>query len=187
MQRRQWFNPMPNICYDAHRHTKYHRRLLLKQVAYRVQEYSAALVYLRVDCLILVAAGIGRTELVYLYGYSGGCVDTASNPITVWDTASAQNWCAGPALWKSPVVSTVLTQRYPLVTYNQRMELEFRWSVNRPVKYFDHCSAFTFVQQLRVTGAVTLSVTTSNGCRSTVRTMPVPGEPYCKAGLPLRR
>ena len=174
------FNPMPNICYDAPPY----------QIPPAIASETGGVPGTGVfsgpgvsagGLFNPVAAGIGTHRIRYTYtATAGGCVDTASNLITVWDTASAQIDVQALLCEKSPVSfnssnSTIPAGNGTISGWNWNFGDPSTGPLNTstiaaPSHLFSSYGNYT----------VTLSVTTSNGCRSTVRTMPVLVNPIAR-------
>ncbi len=118
--------------------------------------------------------GPGTYTIKYTFtSTAGGCIDSLSKTITVLDSASAQftfstlNCENGPVSFNStsstiPVASGTITG--------------WTWNFGDPASGVNNTSTLQNPTHLFSgwgTYNVTLSVTTSNGCRSTVRTIPV--------------
>ncbi|MEK7226988.1 MAG: PKD domain-containing protein, partial [Bacteroidota bacterium] len=118
--------------------------------------------------------GTGTHVILYTFtSATGGCIDTASNTIRVWDTASAQInvqplLCEKNSISFSSTGSTIPAGNGNITGWN--------WNFGDPPSGAANTSTLANPSHT-FTGwgnyNVTLFVTTSNGCRSTTRTLPV--------------
>lgn len=121
-----------------------------------------------------VTAGIGTFTIKYTYtSTAGGCVDSMSQSITVLDTASAQFTYSATVCENLPVSfnsssSTIPPGAGTITGWN--------WNFGDPASGAANTSTLQNPTHLFTgwgTYNVTLSVTTSNSCRSTNRVIPV--------------
>lgn len=165
------FNNMPNICLDA--------------APYQITQASetggvpGTFVYsgpgVNATGLFNPAlAGTGIHTILYTFtSATGGCIDTASNTIRVWDTASAQInvqplLCEKNSISFSSTASTIPAGNGSITGWN--------WNFGDPASGASNTStsanpSHTFSGWGNYN--VTLFVTTSNGCKSTTRTLQV--------------
>lgn len=165
------FNNMPNICLDA--------------APYQITQASetggvpGTFVYsgsgVNATGLFNPAlAGTGTHVILYTFtSATGGCIDTASNTIRVWDTASAQIsvqplLCEKNSISFSSTGSTIPAGNGTITGWN--------WNFGDPPSGASNTSTLANPSHT-FTGwgnyNVTLFVMTSNGCRSTTRTLSV--------------
>jgi len=167
------FNPMPNICYDAAPYQ------IPPAIASETGGVPGNGVFTGPGVSLTglfspAVAGPGTHRILYTFtSTAGGCVDTASNTITVWDTASAK-------IDVQPVACQLNSVSFS--SMNSTIEpgngniTGWTWNFGDPPSGPNNTSALQNPSHL-FTGwgnyTVTLSVTTSNGCRSTVSTKTV--------------
>ena len=121
-------------------------------------------------------AGIGTHRIRYIFTTppaAGGCIDTASNTITVWDTASAKIGvqpllCENNSISFNSTGSTIPAGNGNITGWS--------WNFGDPASGGSNTStsanpSHTFTGWGNYN--VSLFVTTSNSCKSTVRTIPV--------------
>lgn len=174
------FNPMPNICYDAPPY----------QIPPAIASETGGVPGTGVfsgpgvspgGLFNPVAAGIGTHRIRYTYtATAGGCVDTASNLITVWDTASAQIGVQALLCEKSPVSFNSSNSTLPA---GNGTISGWNWNFGDPSTGPLNTSTSTAPTHLFSSYGnytVTLSVTTTNGCRSTLRSLPVMVNPIAR-------
>lgn len=121
-----------------------------------------------------VAAGIGTFTIKYTYtSTAGGCVDSMSKSITILDTASARFTydaivCENAVISFNSSTSTISGASGTITGWN--------WNFGDPASGAANISALQNpTHTFRTWGnyIVTLSLTTSNGCSSSIKTMPV--------------
>ncbi len=167
------FNAMPNICYDA---VPYQ---ITPAIASEIGGVPGSGIFTGPGVSLTglfspVLAGPGTHRILYTFtSTAGGCIDTASNTITVWDTAFAKIdvqplACEKNAISFTSTNSTIAPGNGSITGWN--------WNFGDPGSGAANTSTLQNPSHL-FTGwgnyNVTLSVTTSNGCRSTVRTLSV--------------
>ncbi len=120
------------------------------------------------------AVGPGTYLIKYTFtSTAGGCVDTLSKPITVLDSASARFTFSTLLCEKTAVTFNSSTSTIPA---GVGTITGWGWNFGDPASGAANTSASQNPSHLFSgwgTYNVTLFVTTSNGCRSTVRTIPV--------------
>ncbi len=119
-------------------------------------------------------AGPGTHRILYTFtSTAGGCIDTASNTITVWDTASAKIDVQPLACELNAISFTSTNSTIPA---GNGSITGWTWNFGDPASGIANTSIAQNPSHL-FTGwgnyIVTLFVTTSNGCKSTVRTRTV--------------
>lgn len=162
------FNSMPSICYDAPPW----------QIPPAIASETGGVVGSGVftgpgvspsGLFSPMVAGIGTHRILYTYtATAAGCVDTASNLITVWDTASAVIDVPALICERTPVSFSSSNSTIPA---GNGTITGWNWNFGDPSSGAANTSTVTAPSHL-FTGwgnyTVTLSVVTSNGCRSTV-------------------
>jgi gliding motility-associated-like protein len=120
------------------------------------------------------SVGPGTYMIKYTYTSSAaGCVDTLSMPIRVRDSASAQFTYSALACEKTAVDFSSISSTIPA---GEGTITGWNWNFGDPASGANNTSTAANPSHLFTgwgTYNVTLFVTTSNGCRSTVRTIPV--------------
>jgi len=120
------------------------------------------------------SVGPGTYLIKYTFTSSaGGCVDTLSKPITVLDSASAQFTYSTLNCEGSPVSFNSTSSTIPAASGTIT---GWTWNFGDPASGAANTSTLQNPTHLFSgwgTYTVTLSVTTSNGCRSTLRSIPV--------------
>jgi gliding motility-associated-like protein len=167
------FNPMPNICYDAAPYQ------IPSAIASEIGGVPGNGIFTGPGVSLTglftpSVAGVGTHRILYTFtSTAGGCVDTASNLIRVWDTASAQIGvqpllCENLAVSFNSTASTISAGNGTITGWN--------WNFGDPPSGPSNTSTLQNPTH-SFTGwgnyNVTLSVITSNGCISTIRTLPV--------------
>ena len=122
------------------------------------------------------AVGVGTYTIKYTYTSNFGCVDTASQQITVLDSATA-NFSVSAARCEKRAITFTDNSTTPVGTLTT-----WTWNFGDGTGNIVRNSAAAFTHTFALTGTynVTLKVTTSNGCNSTVRTIPVVVSPQPK-------
>ena len=119
---------------------------------------------------LFTAPGIGTYLIKYTYtSTAAGCTDTLSRTITVIDTASAQfNVSANKCLNRAITFTDASTAPVGTIT-------SWTWDFADATGPIVKTTGAPFTHTYSATGTynVTLKVTTSNGCKSTTRTIPV--------------
>ena len=167
------FNPMPNICYDAAPYQ------IPPAIASEIGGVPGSGIFTGSGVSLTglfspAVAGTGTHRILYTFtSTAGGCIDTASNTITVWDTASAQIGvqplsCENNTVSFNSTLSTIPPGNGSITGWS--------WNFGDPPSGPSNTSTLANPSH-SFTGwgnyNVTLSVITSNGCRSTLRTLPV--------------
>lgn len=174
------FNPMPNICYDAPPYQ------ILPAIAAETGGVPGNGVFTGPGVspgglFNPVAAGIGTHRILYTYtATAGGCVDTASNLITVWDTASAQIGVQALLCERSPVSFNSANSTIPAGNGSIN---GWNWNFGDPSTGPSNTSTAAAPSHLFSSYGnytVTLTVSTTNGCRSTIRSLPVTVNPIAR-------
>lgn len=174
------FNPMPNICYDAAPYQ------IPPAIAAETGGVPGNGVFTGPGVspgglFNPVTAGIGTHRILYTFtSTAGGCVDTASNLITVWDTASARIGVQPLACEKSPVNFNSTASSIPAGNGSIN---GWNWNFGDPASGAQNTSTVASPVHLFTgygTYTVTLTVNTSNGCRSTPNTMQVTVNPIAR-------
>ncbi len=130
--------------------------------------------------------GPGTYNIKYTFTSSaGGCVDTLSKTIQVLDSASARFTITGQACDRSAITFNSSTSTIPAASGTIT---GWAWTFGDPASGAANISASqnpSHVFSTWGTYNVSLIVTTSNGCRSTVRTTPVVVNPIPRANFTL--
>jgi gliding motility-associated-like protein len=120
------------------------------------------------------SVGPGTYTIKYKFiSTTGGCADSLTNTITVLDSASARFSFSSPVCDKSLVSFNSSTSTIPA---GAGMITGWTWNFNDPASGAANISSLQSPSHLFTTWGsynVSLSVTTSNGCRSTSRVIPV--------------
>jgi PKD repeat protein len=175
------FNPMPNICYDA---APYQIPPAIARETGGVPGNGGVFTGPGVSPTGLFSpavAGVGTHRILFTFtSTAGGCVDTASNLITVWDTASAKIDVQPLACEKNSISFTSTNSTIPA---GNGSITGWTWNFGDPASGPLNTSNAQNPSHL-FTGwgnyNVTLFVTTSNGCKSPVRTLQVHVNPEPK-------
>ncbi|MGB3006473.1 MAG: PKD domain-containing protein, partial [Chitinophagaceae bacterium] len=118
--------------------------------------------------------GPGTYNINYTYtSTAGGCVDTLTKPITVLDSASAKFTFSALTCEKTAVSFNSSTSTIPL---SSGTITGWTWDFGDPGSGANNSSSIQNPTHLFTgwgTYQVKLNVTTSNGCKSTVKTIPV--------------
>ncbi len=167
------FNPMPNICYDAAPYQ------ITPAIASEIGGVPGNGIFTGPGVSLTglfspAVAGTGTHRILYTFtSTAGGCIDTASNTITVWDTASAKIDVQPLACERNSISFTSTNSTIPA---GNGSIIGWTWNFGDPASGAANTSTLQNPSHL-FTGwgnyNVTLFVTTSNGCRSTLRTLPV--------------
>ncbi|MBK7560516.1 MAG: PKD domain-containing protein [Chitinophagaceae bacterium] len=167
------FNPMPNICYDAAPYQ------ITPAIASEIGGVPGNGIFTGPGVSLTglfspAVAGPGSHRLLYTFtSTAGGCIDTASNIITVWDTASAKIDVQPLACERNSVSFNSTNSTIP--PGNGSIN-GWTWNFGDPASGASNTSTLQNPSHL-FTGwgnyNVTLVVATSNGCRSTLQTLPV--------------
>jgi gliding motility-associated-like protein len=173
------FNVMPSICYDA----------APWQIPPAIARETGGVTGTGVftgpgvstsGLFTPTVAGIGTHRIRYTFTSNAGCVDTASNLITVWDTASARIDVQALICERSPVNFNSSNSSIPA---GNGTITGWNWNFGDPASGAQNTSTLAAPTHL-FTGwgpyTVTLSVLTSNGCRSTVSTLPITVNPLAR-------
>ncbi len=167
------FNPMPNICYDAAPYQ------IPPAIASEIGGVPGNGIFTGPGVSLTglfspAVAGPGTHRILYTFtSTAGGCIDTASNTITVWDTASAKIAVQPLACEKNSISFNSTNSTIPAGNGNI---IGWTWNFGDPASGASNTSTLQNPSHLFTgwgTYNVTLFVTTSNGCKSTVRTLPV--------------
>lgn len=174
------FNPMPSICYDAPPWQ------IPPAIASEIGGVAGTGVFTGPGVspgglFNPVTAGPGVHRILYTFtSTAAGCVDTASNLIRVWDTASAVIAVQSLICERSPVSFNSGSSSLPA---GNGTITGWTWNFGDPASGPNNTSNIAAPSHL-FTGwgpyTVTLSVITSNGCRSTVRSIPVNVNPIAR-------
>ena len=174
------FNPIPSICYDAPPY----------QIPPAVARETGGVIGTGIftgpgvspgGIFSPAVAGIGTHRILYTYTSSAaGCIDTASNLITVWDTASARIGVQPLVCERSPVSFNSNNSSIPA---GNGSITGWTWNFGDIASGVANTSTNSSPSHLFTSWGnytVTLSVLTSNGCRSTVSTEPVLVNPIAR-------
>ena len=167
------FNAMPNICYDAAPYQ------ITPAIASEIGGVPGNGVFsgpgVTAGGLFTPSlAGTGTHRILYTFtSTAGGCIDTASNTITVWDTASAKIGvqplvCENNSISFNSTNSTIPPGNGSIIGWN--------WNFGDPGSGINNTSTLanpthTFTGWGNYT--VTLNVVSSNGCISTTQAIQV--------------
>ncbi len=161
------FNPLPSICLDA---TPYQ----ITQAS-EIGGVPGTFVFTGpgvspTGLFNPAVAGPGTHTIHYAYTSStGGCVDTASQPITVWDPPVANFNFSGPDCEQVAVTFSDSSSN----TVGTLTTWTWDFADGTPVQVNNNNIPFVHTFNSTGTYNVTLQVTTSNGCKSTVKLKPV--------------
>ncbi|HMC99122.1 MAG TPA: PKD domain-containing protein, partial [Ferruginibacter sp.] len=168
------FNPVPPICYDA--------------APYQITQASevggvpGTFVFSGTGVSPTglfnpTVAGSGLHTILYTYtSNTGGCVDTASQTILVWDPPVAGFMFSAPHCENVPITFTDTSTN----TFGSITTWTWDFGDGTPVQVRNNNTPFTHTFVNWGVYNVKLKVTTSNGCNSAVKTIPVDVRPQPK-------
>ena len=171
------FNALPDICFDA--------------APYQITQASetggvpGSAVYSGpgvspTGLFSPAVAGVGTAVIKYTYASTAaGCTDTMTQTIKVIDTASA-NFTVSAIRCEKKAITFTDNSTSPAGTITT-WTWNFGDGTGPVVK--TTAAPFTYIYSSTGTYNVTLTVTTSNGCKSTVRTVPVTVSPLPAPGF----